>query len=225
MSSLMASTYSVSSFVGLVSNNNGQLRILATDKSGFKTMLILADGESCKTSGAEALFDSNLSDKPMLYASIDGQAMTISEIASESRIPIGLSGNGAEIELCFEYASSFDMPLFVYDAQTGQSQPLYSGITLSQSGSGVRYYLVTERQMNDGASASLPSILVEKGRMIVEIAGDYEFGQVSVFSTAGNCVADAVVSAGQCGILLESGVYVVRVRCDDSEYDYKISIP
>lgn len=208
----------------LSSNNSGQLRIFAKDNTGFSTSLILADGVACRTSGAEALFDSNLSDKPMLYATVGGQAMTISEIACESRIPIGLAGNDGEIALCFDNASAFNMPLYVYDAQTGQSQPLDSGTTLSQKGSGVRYYIVTERQM-DAPAAPLPSILIEDGRMTVEISGSYEYGQVSVFSTAGNCIADELVVSGHCDILLESGVYVVSVRCDDSENSYKISIP
>lgn len=205
--------------------NNGQLQISARDGTGFTTSLILTDGVACKTSGAETLFDSNLSDKPMLYATVGGQAMTISEITRESRIPIGLAGNDGEMELCFDNAPTFDVPLYVFDAQTGRSQPLTSStVTLSQKGSGVRYYIVTESQMSAQA-ATLPSILIDKNRMKVEISGTYENAQVSVFSPAGNCIAHAPVNAGQCEIPLESGAYAVRVRYNDSEYGYKISIP
>ena len=79
--------------------------------------------------------------------------------------------------------------------------------------------------MMDAPIAPLPSIMIEEGYMTVEITGNYEYGQVSVFSTAGNCIADKLVVSGHCDILLESGVYVVRVCCDDSENNYKISIP
>lgn len=204
---------------------SGIMRITATDDRGLKSAMVITDAAIRHTSGAEALFDSNLADEPMVYSVIDGQAMTIGEMKAGQTIPVGLAGIEGEATITISGIDSFSSPVYVIDAQTGETTPLTSDMTLTQTGNGIRYYLAVKASAeNDVMTVSAPVVQANGGHLTVKAPSETEIDKVQVFGTNGMCVAEASNAGMQYDTDLVPGIYIVRLTCGGKEYQYKIVV-
>ncbi len=202
---------------------SGLLRVSVTAESGFESALLLADATFRNIEGAEALFDSNLSDEPMVYATIDRSAVSIAGISEGSRIPVGVSGISGVSELRITGADSFVTPLSVYDAVLGTTQPLNRDMVLPLNGSGVRYYIVSGSDSDMDASAAV-AISVDGTRLLIDASADCQIDHVLITDSAGRVVAVADNAGPQYIISLSTGTYVVSVKSGTSEYSSKVCL-
>lgn len=210
---------------GMISARNGLLGVSATDAYGHDTRMIFVDSVLYQTAGAEALFDSNLSDEPMIYTTMNGQAMSIAQMSKGNVMPIGLSGVKDYVEVHITGVSGCATPLCLMDAVTGQTMSLTSDTTFVQEESGVRYYIVAGPQDEKGLSASsMPVITCQDTRVTIDAPADAQLDVVRISDISGNCVASATDAGSQYVALLEKAVYVISLKCGDSEYTYKISL-
>ena len=203
-------------------NPLGIMRITATDERGLKSGMVITDGAIRHTSGAETLFDSNLADEPMVYSVIDGQAMTIGEMKAGQTIPVGISGIDGEVTITLSGIDSFESPLHLIDALTGETTPLTSDITLTQEGNGIRYYLATD--IKEETSVSTPAVQTNGCHLTVKAAANTEIDEIEIYGTNGMSVASATNSGKQYDTDLVAGIYIIRLNCAGQDYQYKIAL-
>ena len=203
-------------------NPLGIMRITATDERGLKSGMVITDGAIRHTSGAETLFDSNLADEPMVYSVIDGQAMTIGEMKAGQTIPVGISGINGEVTITLSGIDSFESPLHLIDALTGETTPLTSDITLTQEGNGIRYYLATD--IKEETSVSTPAVQTNGCHLTVKAAANTEIDEIEIYGTNGMSVASATNSGKQYDTDLVAGIYIIRLNCAGQDYQYKIAL-
>lgn len=188
---------------------------------------MLTDGSQHQTEGAEALFDSNLADEPMVYATVHGQAMTIGSINEGDTIPVGLTGADNDIRLNITGATDFQIPLYIYDAETDTTSPLDGNLTLSQSGNGVRYYLISPKQSSDYTTEqplSAPVLKSEGKRVTVTAPADAELTDLRIVTTGGMNVTNVANAGSEYSTELAEGIYIITLRCNNASYTYKVAI-
>ena len=199
----------------------------ATDSYNHKSVMMLTDGSQHKTEGAEALFDSNLADEPMVYATVHGQAMTIGSINKGDTIPVGLTGADNDIRLNITGATDFQIPLYIYDAETDTTSPLDGDITLSQSGNGVRYYLISPKQASDSTTEqplSAPVLKSEGKSVTVTAPAEAELTDLRIVTTGGMNVTNVANAGSEYSTELAEGIYIITLRCNNASYTYKVAI-
>ena len=202
------------------------LRISALDNKNHETVMVLTDGEARPTKGAEALFDTNLSDEPMIYSTVKGQAMSIAQILPGDTIPIALMGVRDEVTLKLQGAANFGKPLYIVDAATGEAQSLEDDITLKQSGNGVRYYLATRALEKDEEETTSAPLITTKGlHLTAKAPAGMEIEEIHIYAPNGTCVAnDEYVGVQYDVTLSQRGIYLIRLVCDGVDYTYKIAL-
>ena len=209
----------------VTSSTAGLLRVATVDEFGHESVMILADGQQRRTAGAQTLFDSNLADEPTVYAVIKSQAMTIGEVAEGDTIPIGIAGSTGDVELSISGVDGFAQDLHIVDAVTGVSQPLTSNMTLSQTGNGVRYYLLSPKNDDiETAGFTAPTVSVDGCRLTITAPAGHELLDVTVHSSNGACHLTEANAGEQLTTRLPAGIYIVRLQCNGARYSYKLCL-
>lgn len=113
----------------------------ANDRGTSTASVELGDEEE----SVETLFDSNLSDVPMVYTVAGGQAVSINRVTELKPIAFGVTYNGEEaVDVTFSDIEQLtDGEVYVVDAVTGFSQTVHDGDAFSvQPNDYGRYFLV-----------------------------------------------------------------------------------
>lgn len=211
----------------VTSTSPSLLRFTATDGYGHESVMVLTDGSQHTTEGAETLFDSNIADEPMVYATVHGQAMTIGSIAPCDTVPVGLTGIASEVQLHITGAADFPMPLCIYDAVTGSTISLDTDTTLTQTSDGVRYYLLAPQQQSaDDAhlSVAAPVLTADGCRITVCAPAAAELESIQIYASNGMCRVDKANVGTRYAIDLTEGIYIVRLTCAGQPYQYKVAL-
>lgn len=208
-----------------VSAPEGLLRVSAVDENNHESVMVLTDGNVRPTRGAEALFDTNLSDDPMIYSSVKGEAMSIAAMLPEDTVPIAVSGIKNEVTMKLRGVASFGMPLYLVDASTGESKLLEDDVTLKQQKNGVRYYLTSNiGKEENGLISSAPVLYADGLNLTVKVPTGKNIDDIHIFNTSGTRVAFAKNAGSQYDVTLAGGIYVVNIVCSGATYTYKITL-
>lgn len=204
--------------------DGGLLRISTATADGIESAVVLADGINRKTSGAETLFDSNLAEDVTVYSVINGQAMTIGEVADADTIPIGITRNDGETEIHITGASAFGRPMWIADAETGEVVQLDEDITLKQSGNGVRYYLVSQLPGNDSPEITTPLLRTDNHIVSIAAPAGSELTDLHIVTASGMNVTNIANAGSEYTTELAEGIYIITLQCNNASYTYKVAI-
>ena len=167
----------------------------------------------------ETLFDSNLTDVPMVYTVADGQAVSINQVKELSKpIAFGVTCTASNemVDVTFSDIEQLtDGDVFVVDAVDGKTQQIYEGDTFSiQPNDYGRYFLTFA-----GGTTGVEEVAdVQKG-IVISVRGK----EVIVTSTEGISQVRALslngatmYQDGACGTFtsftLAGGVYIIKAE-------------
>lgn len=203
------------------------LNITATDGNNNTSSVILTDGVERQTSGVEALFDSNLrmSGYPMLYTTKNHEAMSLTQILPGDTIPVALSNVRGEVTLKIKGADTFETPLYLIDATTGETVPLTNDVVLTQEENGVKYYIAAEpTEIEEVPASGLPQIITEGNTLIVKAPADAEIDYIRIYKIDGITVATDEHVGDTFTITLPHNVYIIDIVCNGHRQTVKISM-
>lgn len=202
------------------------INIAATAADGRQTKAVLMDGATVRHGGVETLFDSNLKDDVLLYTTRNGQAMTITDIAPGDTLPLIISGAQTELRLSIRGVETFHTQLYLYDTESGETQPLDSSITLTQRQNGVKYYILAEPTAIEQShtSSAMPRITTDDHQLTVTLTGDGTIRNIRIYTVGGVMVDQQSDAGSQYSISLPANVYIVDMDVDGKHYTYKIAL-
>ncbi len=202
------------------------LSLCASDEEGNESVAILTDGAELPTAGLEALFDSNLkmSGYPMLYTNIKGEAMSLAQIMPGDTIPVAMSNVKGNVTLRLTGADTFTTPLYIIDAETGETSLLNGDITLTQSENGVRYYIATDPTgIETETETLLPQIVTKDGVLTIKANGN-EISSIMIHKVDGSLITRDTQPSEVFTIQLPRNVYLIHLICNGKELTYKIAM-
>jgi hypothetical protein len=175
----------------------------------------------------ETLFDSNLSDVPMVYTVAGGQAVSINQLPELDVVPFGVTCTGNEAIQCTMFNSDYaitNSPLYVFDALLGTTMAIGDGDTFSvQPNDYGRYFLTRgEKTLVDDTMADGIVVSVRKGTVVV--TAKRPLSQVRIL-TAGGVMSNSRSDGGiQEQFSLQPGVYVVEAATAASKKTVKVVV-
>lgn len=192
--------------------------------SSVATVQMGEDGQNVET-----LFDSNLTDVPMVYTvSNDGQAVSINRMAEMQTVCFGVVCSGEEpVSVRFEGLEAVgDSRLFVVDAVSGQSQPIASGgevaVVPNEYG---RYFLTSsDHATGIGGAEAAQHVIVRAGQGEVVVTAAHSLAQVRVLSIGGGVVRQATDCGTMVRFPLQQGVYLVEYSTGGGRKTVKVVV-
>lgn len=175
----------------------------------------------------ETLFDSNLSDVPMVYTVAGGQAVSINQLPELDVVPFGVTCTGNEAIQFTMFNSDYaitNSPLYVFDALLGTTMAIGDGDTFSvQPNDYGRYFLTRgEKTLVDDTMADGIVVSVRKGTVVV--TAKRPLSQVRIL-TAGGVMSNSRSDGGiQEQFSLQPGVYVVEAATAASKKTVKVVV-
>lgn len=96
------------------------------------------------------LLDDNLADQPSVYTAMDGTAMSINALNHFDVLPLGIftpNDEAAEslmaLSLTFAGTDTFGQPLYLYDAESGETTPITDDLAISVQPTATGRYFIT----------------------------------------------------------------------------------
>ena len=173
----------------------------------------------------ETLFDSNLSDVPLVYTVADGRAVSIDNRQEISVIPFGVTqAMTAPVDVSVTGIATSMTPIYFVDALTGVSTELAENATVSvQPNDYGRYFLVRDpltlstKDVNGGIVIS-----VRDGQVTVTASDN--LSRVVAMS-AGGVQTFAQKDCGRtCSFQLQSGIYIIEASTQSGSKTFKVMV-
>lgn len=173
----------------------------------------------------ETLFDSNLSDVPLVYTVADGRAVSIDNRQEISVIPFGATqAMTAPVDVSVTGIATSMTPIYFVDALTGVSTELAENATVSvQPNDYGRYFLVRDplrlstKDVNGGIVIS-----VRDGQVTVTASDN--LSRVVAMS-AGGVQTFAQKDCGRtCSFQLQSGIYIIEASTQSGSKTFKVMV-
>ena len=198
------------------------LTLKATNDGGSSTASVnlseaASDGYAAEED-ATTLFDSNLSDVPVVYTVAGNKAVSIDTRSAIDIVPFGVacvaSNELVEVSVDQSNFSSLNSELFVLDAVTGEMTEVTDGQSLSvQPNDYGRYFLTTRSDLTAIREATAKGIVVSVRNKTVTVRSSEPLTTVRVMTTGGNVVN----SLSNCGTeasipMAIGGVYLVEAQ-------------
>ena len=185
-----------------------------------------ADNDFIDSEDAEALFDSNLAEMPTIYTVAGLQTTSINVLPEIISTPLGLqSDDSGEVTICFDGVESIASPLYLYDAKTESHTELYSGMSITVSGTTAgRYYILGSEPINN-TEQSL-SIYSQEKIVFLSASSGLMIEQVMVYNTGGMLV----FNEGNINeelfkfSLSNSGTYIIKIETNEGMILRKIVV-
>ena len=169
-----------------------------------------------ETKSVETLFDSNLTDVPMVYTVADGQAVSVNQVTETGRpIAFGVTCDGSEpVAVTFSDIELLTTgELYVVDAVTGEQTAVDEGCTLSiQPNDYGRYFLLTRALGSDEQVDVQKGIVISVRGREVTVASGEALTLVRALSPDGTTVHQDAGGGTTASFVLASGVYVVKAE-------------
>ena len=173
----------------------------------------------------ETLFDSNLSEVPLVYTVADGRAVSIDNRQEISVIPFGVTqAMTAPVDVSVTGIATSMTPIYFVDALTGVSTELDENATVSvQPNDYGRYFLVRDpltlstKDVNGGIVIS-----VRDGQVTVTASDN--LSRVVAMS-AGGVQTFAQKDCGRtCSFQLQSGIYIIEASTQSGSKTFKVMV-
>ena len=180
---------------------------------------------------ATTLFDSNLSNVPVIFTMVDGKAISIDRRPSLDVVPFGVSCAGSNelvsVECSFSHQTSDVSQLYVVDAVTGGVTEVgEGGSVMVQPNDYGRYFLTTRSDLTalKGAKADGGIVVSVRGSLVTVKAGE-ALTSVRALTTGGA----TVYSEADCGPemsfrLNQGGVYIIEAQTAEARKTVKIVV-
>lgn len=179
---------------------------------------------------ATTLFDSNLSDVPVVYTVAGNKAVSIDTRSAIDIVPFGVacvaSNELVEVSVDQSNFSSLNPELFVLDAVTGEMTEVTDGQSLSvQPNDYGRYFLTTRGDLTAIREATAKGIVVSVRNKTVTVRSSEPLTTVRVMTTGGNVVN----SLSNCGTeasipMAIGGVYLVEAQTANNKKTMKVMV-
>ncbi len=171
----------------------------------------------------ETLFDSNLSDVPMVYTVAGGMAVSIDARPELDVVPFGVTcssdepvnvnvtvGQRSEVEGQISNLNSQISNLYVYDAVTGESTEVgEDGTVTIQPNDYGRYYLTSSIASSPWERAGGEALISVRGSQVTVTATD-NLQQVRAVNISGATMYQAADCGTTCQFQLQPGTYVIE---------------
>lgn len=210
------------------------LTLKATNDGGSSTASVnlseaASDGYAAEED-ATTLFDSNLSDVPVVYTVAGNKAVSIDTRSAIDIVPFGVacvaSNELVEVSVDQSNFSSLNSELFVLDAVTGEMTEVTDGQSLSvQPNDYGRYFLTTRGDLTAIREATAKGIVVSVRNKTVTVRSSEPLTTVRVMTTGGNVVS----SLSNCGTeasipMAIGGVYLVEAQTANNKKTMKVMV-
>ena len=205
------------------------LQITAT-RDGMTSNAIIACNEKAsdgfrRDEDAEALFDSNLKDAPIIYTMAGDMATAVNQCCNLNGIPLGIESNDESmVTLTFNGVEMLGKDLFVYDIVEDFATPVISsGSSMAIKGkTSGRYYLVTSDISGSGFD-SAPMIYV-KGNTVSVVSMSADITSIEVNDIGGRRIYNASDTGRRHQFQLHSGTYIINIKTEKTQVTRKFFI-
>lgn len=168
----------------------------------------------------ETLFDSNLTDVPMVYTVADGQAVSINQVKELSKpIAFGVTCTASNemVDVTFSDVEKLTSgEVYVVDAVDGTSQQIYEGDSFAvQPNDYGRYFLTftggSATGIEETASAQQGIVVSVRGREVTVTSGE-DISQIQAVSLNGSTIYQNNNCGNSVTFMLHTGVYVIQAK-------------
>ena len=214
-------------------NNSGARQVAVTlcaaNSNGSSSVsLELSDMASADYVGGEdveTLFDSNLSDVPMVYTVAGSRAVSIDNRPSLDIVPFGVSCAASDelVEVSLSGTDVVEGILYIIDAVTGSMTEVRNGCSVMvQPNDYGRYFLTTNGGVTSMKTIGMSGIVVSVRGKLVTVKSDSQLQNVRVL-TAGGTVVDEMANCGtEVSFTVNDGVYIVDAETDNDRKTVKV---
>ena len=176
----------------------------------------------------ETLFDSNLSDVPMVFTVAGSQAVSIDVRPSLDIVPFGVSCSSSDelVDVTLSGIAIAEGQLYVVDAVTGETREVSEGSTFSvQPNDYGRYFLTTRGDLTAISDATAKGIVVSVRNRQLTVRAAAPLQSVRILTVGGEAVAAAVDMGTEASFNLNgAGIYVVEAQTADSKKTAKVVV-
>ena len=202
---------------------SGGARSTAILKFSDSTVNDYLEGEDVET-----LFDSNLSDVPMVYTVAGGQAVSINQMPELTVVPFGVtcsSDNLVEVTINNNQETTNDKQLFVFDAMTGTSTAVNDGESVSVQPNDYGRYYLTSTDMSGSLKQDVAEGLVISVRNgLVTITAKDNISYVRAVNVSGATAYETADCGTNVQFQLSQGSYVIEAESADGKKTAKIFV-
>ena len=190
------------------------MMMTAANTSGRSTATISV-GEEARS--VETLFDSNLSDVPMVYTVAGGQAVSINRV-TELGTPIAFGvtcGSSEPVAVTFSDIEQLTSgEVFVVDAADGSTRQVAEGESYTVQPNDYGRYFLTFAGGTTGIkeAAGVKGIIVSVRNKEVTVTSAEELTQVRAFSLNGTTMYQDTAGGTMKSFALASGVYIIKAE-------------
>ena len=207
-----------------------QLTLSVADTEGASSAVVLlsdaADGDYREGEDVETLFDSNLSDVPMVYTVAGGQAVSIDQRPQLDIVSFGVvqaKNEPVEVKVT-SHLSNQTSSLYFIDALTGEQTPVNDGTTLTvQSNDYGRYFLMAAATTAVEQAPQRAIVISVRDRQATVTATE-ALRSVSVVNAAGQSIIALKPKAAKCTFTLTPGVYIVSAATAHGRQQLKVIV-
>ena len=194
-----------------------EFTLTASSNRGQSTASVSV-GEEEKS--VETLFDSNLTDVPMVYTVADGQAVSINQVKELSKpIAFGVTCTASNemVDVTFSDIEKLTSgEVYVVDAVDGTSQQIYEGDSFAvQPNDYGRYFLTftggSATGIEETASAQQGIVVSVRGREVTVTSGE-DISQIQAVSLNGSTIYQNNSCGNSVTFMLHTGVYVIQAK-------------
>ncbi len=170
--------------------------------------------------------DENRTDVPTVYTLCGRLATTVNRLHDFRVLPIGIESDSNEaVEVSFRGVETLGNDLQLYDAVTGELQPLRSGTVAAMPGQTQnRYYIISGDFKKELVSESGLHIFCEGGLATVVADGGEDITLVNAYDPAGRLVYTAEPKGAEHRFTLPSGIYLIEARTADCKKTAKVGV-
>ena len=185
----------------------------------------VASNDYVEGEDVETLFDSNLSDVPLVYTVADGRAVSIDNRQEISVIPFGVTqAMTAPVDVSVTGIATSMAPIYFVDALTGVSTELAENATVSvQPNDYGRYFLVRDPLTSSTKDVNGGIVISVRDGQVTVTASD-NLSRVVAMS-AGGVQTFAQKDCGRtCSFQLQSGIYIIEASTQSGSKTFKVMV-
>jgi hypothetical protein len=161
----------------------------------------------------ETLFDSNLSDVPMVYTVADGMAVSINQMPELQLVSFGVTCNSDEaVDVTLTGVDAIGGDLVVVDAVNGTTQAVTEGMSVSVLPNEYGRYFLINRGTTDIDQQLKSGIVVSSHGGLVTVSAGQPLGTVRALSVNGGTLFSATGCQQQVQFPLQQGVYIIQTE-------------
>ena len=187
-----------------------------------------ASADYVSSEDVETLFDSNLSDVPMVFTVAGRQAVSIDVRPEIGIVPFGVSCGSSDelVEVTLSGADIAEGPLYVVDGVTGNITEVGEGSTFSvQPNDYGRYFLTTRGDLTGIGETRTSGIVVSvRGHEVTVKSGGEPLTAVRTLTAGGTTVNSLQPAEAQVSFQLQGGVYIIEAQTAEAKRTMKVIV-